>query len=117
MDRPFKVEPGSAAKAAEDEARAQGSGNAGAAKQALRLTPRASSVPTPEVVPREQFRALHEIHISAAVGRQFDQPLPAQDEAAARQVAPEAAAGERAEPASAPPSLKQKLFKFLGWKH
>ncbi|HZS50071.1 MAG TPA: hypothetical protein VFA54_04370 [Bryobacterales bacterium] len=117
MDRPFKVEAGSAAKAAEDEARAQRSGNAGAAKQALRLTPRASSVPTPEVALREQFRASHEIHISAADGRRFDLPLPTQDEAAARQAVPEAAAGERTEPASAPPSLKQKLFKFLGWKH
>ncbi|GEM_PF-4628860 len=115
MDRPFKVEPGSAAKAAEEEARARSSGNTGPAKQALSLTPRASPVRTPEVVPREQFRASHEIHISAAGGRQFDKAQPAQ-ESAARQAGPEPAAAERTEPASASPSVKEKLFKFLGWK-
>ena len=117
MDRPFKVDAGSAARAAEDEAREarrEGlSGSGGPRGIGLRLTPRASSAPAPEAIPREQFQASREIKLSVATGQKFGQPLPAESKMPPPPVA--ASAAPPAEPAE-PPALADKFLKLFGLK-
>jgi plasmid stability protein len=117
MDRPFKVDAGSAARAAEDEAREarrEGlSGSGGPRGISLRLTPRASSAPAPEAVPHEQFQAAREIKLSVATGQKFEQPASAESKMPAPVAAP--ATPSPAEPAE-PPALADKFLKWFGLK-
>lgn len=79
MELPRKIRAGSAARDAEDEAKARrsegmslsGSGGRGAG-QPLRLSPRGSSRPTPEAVSREEYLRNAEIKVSGAGGQKFE---------------------------------------------
>jgi len=87
MELPRKIQPGSAARDSEDEAKARrsegmslyGSGSR-AAGQPLRLSPRGSSRPTPEAVSREEYLRNAEIKVSGAGGQKFEkqaaEPVP-----------------------------------------
>jgi hypothetical protein len=86
MELPRKIRAGSAARDAEDEAKARrseglsisGSGGRGAGRP-LSLSPRGSSRPTPQAVPREEYLRNAEIKVSAAGGQKFEKqaaPVP-----------------------------------------
>jgi hypothetical protein len=104
MDRPFRIEAGSAARAAAERSPSEEAGLRGSGP--LRLAPRASSTPTPEAVPREQFKSSMQVRLTRAVGRKLEQPAP-----------PAESAPPAAQPAPAAParSLKQKLLRLFGW--
>lgn len=79
MELPRKIQPGSAARDSEDEAKARrsegmslyGSGGRGAG-QPLRLSPRGSSRPTPEAVSREEYLRNAEMKVSGSGGQKFE---------------------------------------------
>jgi hypothetical protein len=79
MELPRKIQAGSAARDAEDEAKARrsegmsiyGSGSRGAG-QPLSLSPRGSSRPTPQAVSREEYVRNAEIKVSGGGGQKFE---------------------------------------------
>ncbi len=79
MNLPRKVQAGSAARDAEDEAKARRSESfsLGGSGQGLRLSARGSSAPPTEAVPREQYVRNAEIRVSSALGQPFEKKTAA----------------------------------------
>ena len=117
MELPRKIQPGSAARDAEDEAKARrseglsiyGSGSRGAGRP-LSLSPRGSSRPTPQAIPREEYLRNAEIKVSGGGGQKFEKQAAAS--------APETPAVAPAPPPPAPGFVGavfasfRKLFGF-----
>lgn len=84
MELPRKIQAGSAARDAEDEAKARrsegfsisGSGGRGAGRP-LSLAPRGSSRPAPQAIPREEYLRNAEIKVSATGGQKFEKQAAA----------------------------------------
>jgi hypothetical protein len=114
MQLPRKIQAGSAARDAEDEAKARrseslslyGSG-ARSAGQPLRLSPRASSAP--QAVPREEYVRNAEIKVTGTGGQKFEKRTAAEPQAPAP-----------APPAAAEPgllaSVLDRFLKLFRWK-
>ena len=113
MNLPRKIQAGSAARDAEDEAKARRSESfsPGGSGQGLRLSPRGSSAPPPQAVSREQYARHAEIQVSSPLGQPFEKKSPTPSE-------PPPAAAPAAAPAPAPGLLGsvvewfQKLFRM-----
>ena len=113
MQLPRKIQPGSAARDAEDEAKGRRSeslslsGSAGRPSgQPLRLSSRGSSTPAPEAASREEYLRNAEIKVTGTGGQKFEKAAEPAPEAPA--AAPAALA-----PAPAPGFLGAALTKFL----
>jgi hypothetical protein len=116
MELPRKVQAGSAAKAAEDEAKARRSesfsfsGSARSAGQPLRFSSRGSSTPAPEAVSREEYVRNAEIKIAGTGGQKFEIP----QQAPADPAPPPAPAAPPSQPGFLTAALDKlwRLFRF-----
>lgn len=117
MELPRKIQAGSAAKAAEDEAKARRSesfsfsSGGRAAGQPLRLSSRGSSTPAPEAVPREEYLRNAEIKVTGTGGQKFEM----QREAPAVPAPPPAPAVPAPQPGFFA-AVFDKLWKLFGFK-